>query len=126
MPATAANAARNMRTLSANIRARLGLPDSPALWTYEQRATFLRQLSADVLRLPDSFTAEQVATARRIAGQTYEQLADTSFDLGAFAAEAGRNAAPALVETKWIVWGLVAFALLIALFRFGPRGQRSA
>ncbi len=91
MPATPENAALNMRTLRANIIAQLGLPAAANEWTFDQRVAYLRELADGVVRYPNSFTAEQLATAERIRAANYGELADTSFDTGEFIAGALDN-----------------------------------
>lgn len=113
-----------MRTLAGNVRARLGLPASPASWSYDQRVAYLRALSADVLRYPQSFTADQLATAREIAAGSYPGLSSAAFDFGALGAEIATNAAPAIGQAKWLVWGAVALGLVLLFFRYGPQPRK--
>ncbi len=79
---TQAQSAYNAKTAAARVAARLNL--DPANLSYEQRAAYNKALAEEMLKYPQSFTAEALESARIIAGKTYEQLQDPSFSLGAF------------------------------------------
>lgn len=90
---TAEQSRLNMKTAAANVRAAMGLPEDRTRWTYEQRNAYLRQLAEYVLRFPQSFTPETLATAQSVAGKTFQPLDDTSLDWGEFREEVIANGA---------------------------------
>lgn len=107
MAATPENSLLNMRTASANVRRQLGLSDQPGTWTYEQRVSFNKELAAEVLRYPNSFTDDTVASARAISDKTYASLSDASIDWGAFAADVAE-------EVGFNLKGLVLTVAIVA------------
>lgn len=89
MVTTAQNSA-NLRSAErvAAIALGLDLQDGSPLvsLTYQQRAAYLPALSAVILQYPDRFTPATLATARGVAGKTYDPLSDPAFDWEQFAA----------------------------------------
>lgn len=96
--ATDANARANLRTAAGNVRAQLGLSDTPSDWTYDQRIQYNSVLAAYIQNLPAaSFTPDIIQIAQGVQASTEEAqalgpLADTSFDWGEFADDAAANA----------------------------------
>lgn len=117
---TQAQNAANLRTASRNVAARLGV--DPAALTYNERIRYNKELAAEILRYPQSFTDATLSTARTVAGQEYSALEDTSFDFGAFVDETAERAKVVLP-----VAGLAAAAgLLLVLYFLGLAERRPA
>lgn len=106
---TDANARLNLQTAARNVRARMGLSDIPADWTYEQRIAYNKALAAEIQQYPNSFTPEILTTAASVAGKNYTSLDDASFAWGEFATDAG------LSFGKYAVFALLVFAAVAAV-----------
>jgi len=78
-------------TAAKNVRARMGLSDVPADWSYDQRVAYNKALAAEIQNYSQSFTPAILATAATVSGKNYTSLEDASFAWGDFAAEAGLN-----------------------------------
>ena len=86
----------NLRSAERIVAIAMGVePDDNAL-SYEKREEFSKRIAAEILKYPDRFTSATLATAQRIAGTTYQPLADASFDWTNFAAETVKPGADAL------------------------------
>lgn len=123
---TPENARLNLRTAERNVRQRMGLSlnvDDDQI-PYSLRVDFIRELAREVLKYPASFTPEMLAQAQSILGKTYDELSDSSFDVGALATATAIAAVPVLDATKWIVWGLLGIGVLWLVFNLLPRRAR--
>lgn len=117
---TPENNLRNIRTASRNVAARLGV--DPAALSYEERIRYNKELAAEILRYPRSFTDATLAAARVVADQEYSGLENASFSFAEFAeaysapaADLGRGAAEALSVTGKLLPLLALIALGIGL-----------
>jgi hypothetical protein len=129
MAVSAENSRLNLRTASANVRARLGLTDSSLLWSWEQRAMFNHSLAAEILRHPQSFSDDHLAWAQKISGTSYGQLGDSSFSLADAIELTASNAVPVLdgFTNKLILvlaLGVAVWAAVAAL-RSTPTSSRT-
>lgn len=116
--------AANLKTIARNVALRMGLDE--ANLSYEERISFNKELSAEILKFPQSFTESTLAIASRVNGQTYRHLDAASFDWSDFgsaiAAEGAsiNNAVNPFSEKnrKWILGVAVAGA---AVYFLAPR-----
>lgn len=88
---TEQNALLNLQTAAKNVRIKLDLPDSPLDWTYEQRITYNKDLSALILAHQQSFTPSMIDTAQDVQNKSYQPLEDPSSAWGGFGAEVFSN-----------------------------------
>lgn len=109
----AEQSAYNMRTLAANVRSRMALPDSPSAWTYQQRIEYNKQLAAEIAARPQSFTPEVVGLADSIQGKSYEPLEDPSLAWGEFAADLAPRVAFSLSTLVLVVAAVAAAAYFL-------------
>lgn len=107
---TAVQSRLNLRTASRNVAARIGV--TPPALTYAERIVYNRELAAEILKYPQSFTAEVLAIADNIAGKTYSPLEDTSFDWGEFAGEVGANAT---FTAHWLLPAAAIMGIVVGL-----------
>ena len=115
--ATDANARLNLRTAAANVRGQLALSDTPSDWTYDERIAYNRRLAVYIQQYPQSFTPEILRVARTVELDSYQPLADTSFDWGEFAAETAGNA-PAVLggfTNKLLLGAVIVAAVYFAV-----------
>lgn len=119
---TEANNALNLRTAARNVRARLGLPETNQM-SYEQRTTYVKELAAEVLKYPQSFTPETLNRAAQTAGKNYAALDSTDFAWGDFVTETANNAKPVLGFTFGI---LAVVAVLYFTFLASANRPRQA
>lgn len=123
MAVTAENARLNLRTVSANVAARLGL--NPANMTYDQRRGYNVELAAEIQKYPQSFTPEILAIASKI--KDTGALSDSSFSWGDFGSETLGNA-PAVLGgfTNKLLMGLVVVAVAYIVVKNWPPGASPA
>jgi hypothetical protein len=108
-----ANNRANLATAKRNALASLSLADSSNL-TFEERVAYNKALAAEILKYPQSFTPETVASAQIVSGKVYGAL--ESFDLldaaDQFTETALASAKQILPEVgKQILVGLVVVAV---------------
>lgn len=82
--------AGNLKTAARNVAARLGITDTRNM-THEIRIAYNKELTAEILRYPQSFTAETLAVAKDISDNDH-RLADPSFSFGEFGSAVLDNA----------------------------------
>ena len=75
---SAANNRANLATAKRNALASLSLGDSSNL-TFEERVAYNKSLASEILKYPQSFTPETLASAQIVAGKVYGAM--ESFDL---------------------------------------------
>ncbi|WP_415907275.1 hypothetical protein [Oleiharenicola sp. Vm1] len=119
---TEANNALNLRTAARNVRARLGLPETNQM-SYEQRTNYVKELAAEVLKYPQSFTQETLNRAAQTAAKNYAALDNTDFAWGDFVTETANNAKPVLGFTFGI---LAVVAVLYFTFLASANRPRQA
>jgi hypothetical protein len=102
-------------TAKAYIKAQLGLPDNPADWTYDQRIAYIRGLSTYIANNPDSFSAEQVATANASLGRNYSSLDETGLiaSTGAFVSAFGDEVLEGVESVAGIGEGILSTASML-------------
>lgn len=110
---TPENSLLNLRTAGRNVRARLGLSDTPSSWTFDERARYNKALAEEILRYPLSFTAQTLETAILVAGKDYGALGDSSFSWGEFGAETAANSVPVLGDFTNKLLGIAALAAVV-------------
>ncbi len=129
MPATPENSQRNMRTLAAQVRARLGLSDVMQSWTYAQRSAYNQALAAEVLKYPNSFTSEFTRQAQIIIQKPLGSLADTSFSWTGLTDAAFDNAAtvlPSPSSLNKLLWVAIAAVAVLLFLRLPPANPARA
>lgn len=110
---TAAQSRANLLTAARNVRARLGLSDTPSDWTYAQRTTYNRELALEIQKYPQSFTEQTLTTAQGIASKTYSPLEDTSIAWGDFAADVVPKVGFSLAGISAVGLGLIFWVTFI-------------
>lgn len=118
---TAQQNAYNLRTARGNVARRLGITDTAAL-DYDARVAYLRALAAEILRYPQSFTEETLATARRVSAADYKPIdAATPFaDFADAFIEEAKETLPAVGNKL-----LLALVVVAAVY-FGVKAWRSS
>lgn len=94
MSATGTENTYNLRTARQRVAASLGV--DPANLSYEKRIEYNRALAGFILQYPAGFSDSTLATAADIAGRSYDDLADPSFNWGEFADDVAATAVPVL------------------------------
>ncbi len=107
---------RNLATASRNVAARLGV-DPANLSSYEIRVQYNKELAAEILKYPQSFTEGTLESARIVSEKTYSDLQDASFSWGDFGdalAEEAKVTLPA-VGNKLLIGAVVVAAVYFAV-----------
>lgn len=119
MPVSSLQNSANLKTAGRNAAAAIGV--NPGNLTYEERTAFNKALAAEVLKYPQSFSDETLATARRIAAVEYQPLQDAGFDLSDFANATVDNAGR-IVDAggSFLKKLLVVAVVAVAAFYFLP------
>ncbi len=115
MSATVETARYNLRTVAANVAARLEV--DPRVMTYDRRREYNRALAAEILKYPLAFTPEILAIAGNIRDQG-ALTAETSW--GDFASEVVNEAATLSVPvlgnfTNKLLW-IIALGVVVWIF----------
>ena len=136
MSATVAEARYNLRTVARTVAARLDV--DPRNLSYDERRDYNRNLAAEILRYPNGFTPEILASAAQIRDQGPQadslsvwgsfigDVTDTVLNTGASVAGIGNGV---LTAARWSAWliplAVVAFVILW-LMRRPPSGPHPA
>lgn len=122
---TDAQSDANARTAARRVAARLGL--DPLNLTFEQREVYTNALANEILAYPQSFTPDDLARARAIAGQPLETLEDDSFQWVEAISGTVSNSAPVLEGfTNKLLWILAAGFLFWIFLNSRPPGASAA
>ncbi len=119
--ATLENARLNLRTAARNVQASMGLSGASANWSTDQVTAYNKALAAEVLRYPNSFTPEILATAQLLLGRQYTSIEDATFAWGEFGAETLANAPGVL---GGFTNKLIIAVVVVAVVYFGVRAYR--
>lgn len=117
-------AAVNIRTAKRNIARELGL-DVSKPFTHEERARFNRRLAEEIIKYPNSFTAEHQEQARLALQNPLQPLVDDSFSVADLAAETVNEGKTILPAISWNLFRLGSIvAVLWLLFLVGKHEPR--
>lgn len=125
------NFAANLRTVTRNARAELGLPDDPTAWTLDQRSAFNRAVAAAILKYPASFSPEQRDIAAKMntdygqRGHYFDSALGTTAAAASDVIEKVNPLAPGNLPTvaKWLLVALVTLAAFWLFLRPRPAAR---
>lgn len=107
-----------------NVRAQLGLSDTPSDWSYEQRTTYNHALADYIAARPAEFSDQDALNAALVSSTVYGPLDDASFDWAMLGAETVKPVGDALKSVgdgaltvanaaKWAIPLLAVLAVII-------------
>lgn len=120
---TTEQARLNLRTVVRIVRTRMGLPLDSDQFPYDVRNRYWKELAAEILKYPQSFTPEILQSAQFALTRDLGPLEDTSFQWGEFGDEVAANAPGVALKASSIALGVLSvvavfyFALLAAKHR---------
>jgi uncharacterized membrane protein YraQ (UPF0718 family) len=108
---------QNLTRAITDTKLKLGLPDSPLLWTYEQRVSYNKELASVIAQNPTDFDTQTQQTANDVNTKVYSSLEDDSYlsQIGLFNDSFLSNLSNTLNKFgafgKWLIIGAVILAV---------------